>query len=94
MILRNRRRPVPAYGERLQRMGEDKTEQLNYKSASLYVIEHIRYKYACRSYQETVVTADKIPFEPIEKITYTIFRILVIRQNRKVLHLVDRRLEV
>jgi transposase len=54
-------------GEPLQRIGEDKTEQLNYKPASLYVIEHIRYKYACRSCQETVLTADKDTYEPIEK---------------------------
>jgi transposase len=54
-------------GEPLQRIGEDKTEQLNYKPASLYVIEHIRYKYACRSCQETIVTADKDTYEPIEK---------------------------
>jgi transposase len=54
-------------GEPLQRIGEDKTEQLNYKPASLYVIEHIRYKYACRSCQETVLTADKDTYETIEK---------------------------
>jgi transposase len=54
-------------GEPLQKIGEDKTEQLNYKPASLYVIEHIRYKYACKSCQETIVTADKNTYEPIEK---------------------------
>jgi len=54
-------------GEQMQRIGENKTEQLNYKPASLYVIEHIRYKYACRHCQETIVTADKDIYEPIEK---------------------------
>ena len=36
-------------GEHLERIGEEKTEQLNYRPASLYVIEHIRYKYACKT---------------------------------------------
>jgi len=54
-------------GEPLQRIGEEKTEQLNYQPASLYVTEHIRYKYACRHCQETIVTADKNTYEPIEK---------------------------
>ena len=53
--------------EKLERIGEDKTEQLNYKPASLYVIEHIRYKYACKHCQETIITADKNTYEPIEK---------------------------
>jgi transposase len=54
-------------GEPLQRIGQDKTEQLNYKPASLYVIEHIRYKYACKTCQNTIVTAAKNTYEPIEK---------------------------
>jgi len=53
--------------EKLERIGEEKTEQLNYKPASLYVIEHIRYKYACKHCQETIITADKNGYEPIEK---------------------------
>jgi len=54
-------------GEKLERIGEDKTEQLNYKPASLYVLEHIRYKYACKHCQESIITADKNTYEPIEK---------------------------
>ena len=54
-------------GEKLERIDQDVTEQLNYKPASLYVIEHIRYKYACRHCQESIVTADKNTYEPIEK---------------------------
>jgi transposase len=54
-------------GNQLERIGEDKTEQLNYKPASLYVIEHIRYKYACKHCHESIVTADKNTYEPIEK---------------------------
>jgi len=52
---------------KLERIGEEKTEQLNYQPASLYVIEHIRYKYACKHCQGTIVTADKNTYEPIEK---------------------------
>ncbi|MGR8999789.1 MAG: IS66 family transposase [Gammaproteobacteria bacterium] len=57
-------------GEPFKRIGEEKTEQLNYTPASLYVIEHIRYKYGCVNKdccQQTVVTADKDKYEPIEK---------------------------
>ncbi len=56
-------------GEQLKRIGEDKNEQLNYNPASLYVIEHIRYKYACsnKDCRQTIVTADKNVYEPIEK---------------------------
>lgn len=54
-------------GKKLERIGEDKTEQLNYKPASLYVIKHIRYKYACKHCQESIVTADENTYEPIEK---------------------------
>jgi transposase len=56
-------------GDPLKRIGEEKTEQLNYIPSSLYVLEHIRYKYACanKDCQQTVVTADKPGYEPIEK---------------------------
>jgi len=54
-------------GEKLERIGADKAEQLNYQPASLYIMEHIRYKYACRHCQETIITADKGLYEPIEK---------------------------
>jgi transposase len=56
-------------GDPLKRIGEEKSEQLNYIPASLYVIEHIRYKYGCvnKECQQTVVTADKSGYEPIEK---------------------------
>jgi len=56
-------------GEVLKRIGEDKSEQLNYTPASLYVIEHIRYKYGCvnKACEQTVVTADKSSVDPIER---------------------------
>ena len=56
-------------GEALKRMGEEKSEQLNYTPASLYVIEHVRYKYGCvnKACEQTVVTAEKSSVDPIEK---------------------------
>ena len=59
----------PCCSGQLKKIGEDKSEQLNYTPASLYVLEHIRYKYGCvnKDCQQTVVTADKDTYEPIEK---------------------------
>jgi transposase len=37
-----------------------------YRPGSLYVKKHIRHRYACRSCQQTIVTA-KMPIQPIEK---------------------------
>lgn len=43
-----------------QRIGEEISEQLEYTPASLFVIQHVRAKYACRRCEEAgVVTADK-----------------------------------
>jgi len=53
-------------GDRLQRIGEEKSEQLDYIPASLRVIEHVRFKYACKGCEQKVVTADK-DRQPIEK---------------------------
>jgi len=53
-------------GEQLQRIGEEKSEQLDYIPASLRVIEHVRFKYACKGCEQKVVTADK-DRQPIEK---------------------------
>jgi len=47
-------------------IGEDISEQLEFRPGSLIVIRHRRRKYACPCCQEGVVTADK-PFQPIEK---------------------------
>jgi transposase len=47
-------------------IGEDVSEQLEFRPATLIVIRHRRRKYACPVCQEGVVTADK-PFQPIEK---------------------------
>ena len=37
----------PCCSEQLKKIGEDKSEQLNYTPASLYLLEHIKYKYGC-----------------------------------------------
>lgn len=56
----------PCCGEALSSIGEETSEQLDYKPASLFVCVHARKKYACRGCQGHVTTADK-PAEPIEK---------------------------
>ena len=53
-------------GEQLERIGAETSEQLDYIPATLKVIEHVRYKYACKHCQEKVVTAAK-GHQPIEK---------------------------
>lgn len=53
-------------GEDLVKIGEDKSEQLDYIPSSLLVLEHIRFKYACKHCTESITTADK-PIQPIEK---------------------------
>ena len=49
-----------------KRIGEETSEQLEYIPASLYVIEHVRPKYACPQCQGHVVVGEK-PAQPIEK---------------------------
>ena len=56
----------PECGETRQRIGEDVTEQLEYVPASLFVIEHVQFKYACKHCQGGVAQAEK-PAQPIEK---------------------------
>ena len=53
-------------GEALQRMGEEVTQQLEYRPASFFVREHVRVKYACRKCQGNVVVSE-MPAQPIEK---------------------------
>ena len=47
-------------------IGQEVSEQLEYVPASVYVLEHVRGKYACRRCEGEVVVADK-PTQPIEK---------------------------
>ena len=53
-------------GEPLERIGAETSEQLDYLPSSLRVIEHVRFKYACKHCEQKVVTADK-DRQPIEK---------------------------
>ena len=58
--------PCPHCAEPRQKIGEDVSEQLEFIPASLHVIQHVRFKYACRACEEHVVVAGK-PAQPIEK---------------------------
>lgn len=50
----------PCCGEQRQRIGELVSEQLEYTPASLFVLEHVRGKYACRQCEQAgVVTAER-----------------------------------
>jgi transposase len=56
----------PCCGQERTKFGEEVSEQLEFIPASLLVIEHVRFKYACRHCQEQVAVAEKPP-QPIEK---------------------------
>jgi transposase len=55
-----------ACGARLVKIGEETSEQLDYQPASLFVTEHVRFKYACPGCEESVVTSP-LPAQPIDK---------------------------
>jgi transposase len=55
-----------ACGTPLVKIGEETSEQLDYQPASLFVVEHVRFTYACHACEGTVVTAER-PAAPIEK---------------------------
>jgi transposase len=59
-------RPCPSCGENRRRIGCETSEQLEFVPAVLKVIEHRRWKYACRRCQEQVVIAP-VPNKPIAK---------------------------
>jgi transposase len=56
----------PDCGQTRHKIGEEKTEQLDYNPASLFVLEHLRPKYACRNCEGQVAAAVK-PTQPITK---------------------------
>ena len=58
--------PCPCCGNQRTKFAEEISEQLEYEPASLFVIEHVRFKYACPACQEQVIMADKPP-QPIDK---------------------------
>jgi transposase len=49
-----------------EKISEEVSEQLEYEPASLFVIEHVRWTYACKGCEGNVATASK-PMQPIEK---------------------------
>jgi transposase len=53
------------HGEKVK-IGEEVTEELEFVPASMFVKEHVRVKYACRSCEEGVVLGD-LPPRPIDK---------------------------
>src|SRR5271169_395954 len=56
----------PGCGQLRQKISQEVTEQLEYVPASLFVIEHVQFTYACLCCQEHVATAAKPP-QPIPK---------------------------
>ena len=59
-------RACPGCGQERSPIGEEVSEQLDYRPASLFVVEHVRIKVACRDCQGHVAVAAKPP-QPIEK---------------------------
>ena len=60
--------PVPAEdlvcgccGEARTKIGEDVSEEIEYEPASVFVIEHVKPKYACRKCEDGVMTAPTPP---------------------------------
>jgi transposase len=53
-------------GEQLERIGAETSEQLDFIPARVFVVRHVRFKYACKHCEQRVVTADK-DRQPIEK---------------------------
>ena len=58
--------PCPGCGHERIKFAEEVSEQLEYEPASLFVVQHVRFKYSCRNCQEHVAVADKSP-QPIDK---------------------------
>ena len=61
----------PCCGEPRQRIGEEVSEQLEFIPASLRVLQHVRFKYACKACEESgdgphIQAAEK-PLQPIDK---------------------------
>jgi hypothetical protein len=58
--------PSLGCGEQRHGIGEQIGEQLEFVPASLHVIEHVRFNYACRSCLEHVATSAKLA-QPIDR---------------------------
>jgi transposase len=59
-------RRCPECGETRPQISTERSEQLDYKPASLFVVVHERCTYACQHCEGHVITADK-PAQPIPK---------------------------
>jgi transposase len=59
-------RRCPCCGEPRPPIGAETSEQLDYKPASLFVVEHVRLTYACAKCDGQLATAPKPP-QPIDK---------------------------
>jgi len=59
-------RACPECGQDRSPIGEEVSEQLDYRPSSLFVVQHVRIKVACRHCQGHVAVAAK-PAQPIEK---------------------------
>ena len=57
---------ICACGCQLTHIADEKSEQLDIIPAKIYVIEHVKKKYACKQCQETIKTA-RMPAQPIPK---------------------------
>ena len=57
---------ICACGHELKHIKDEKSEQLEIIPAKIYVIEHIRKKYACKHCEETIKTAS-MPMQPIPR---------------------------
>ena len=57
---------ICACGHELKHIKDEKSEQLEIIPAKIYVIEHIRRKYACKHCEETIKTAS-MPVQPIPR---------------------------
>jgi transposase len=69
--LTDEEKKCPCCGNARHRIGQEVSEQLEYIPASLKVLQHIRYKYACRNCEQNALNpqieiATKTP-QPIEK---------------------------
>lgn len=59
-------RRCPECGKYRIKIGEERSEQLDYRPASLFIVDHTRCTYACPHCEGQVVTAGK-PAQPIDK---------------------------
>lgn len=60
-VLSEAQRLCPCCGEVCQKFGEEISEQLDYKPASLFVWQHARFKYACAKCHDHVAVAPAPP---------------------------------